>query len=51
MTFRQILIIAAVVVFILAAIFFFGVGSVGAMTAAGLVAVGLACYAGAAVVP
>jgi hypothetical protein len=50
-SFRQILIIGAVVLFILGALFFFGLGSVATATAAGLVAVGLACYAAAAVVP
>lgn len=39
--------VAAIVLFVLAAIFFFGVGSVSKDTDFGLVAAGLACFAAA----
>jgi hypothetical protein len=39
--------VAAIVLFVLAALFFFGLGSISKDTDLGLVAAGLACFAGA----
>jgi hypothetical protein len=49
--FGMILRIGALVVFILAALFFFGVGSISLANTLGLVAAGLAAWVGSTLVP